>query len=130
MPNSEPTPNTRSSRPLISLPRFQFSLAWLLIVVTVVAVVLGLSVTLGSLLGTVFFAIVYCVLPTPLVICAIFARGDIQAFAIGAIVPWWTVASWMPNTSSFFSAIWLVVVSTTCGTVAAITRRWIRRSGA
>ena len=42
MPNSEPTPNTRSSRPLISLPRFQFSLAWLLIAVTVVAVVLGI----------------------------------------------------------------------------------------
>jgi len=129
MPKTEPTTNTRTSRPRVSLPRFRFSLAWLLICVTIVAIALGLSVTLGALVATLLFAIVYCVLPTPLLICAIFARGDAQAFAIGALIPWWTLGTWLPNASSFAMAIWLLVMCTTCGAVAVLTRRWIRRVG-
>jgi hypothetical protein len=129
MPKTEPTTNTRSSRPTVSLPRFRFSLAWLLICVTIVAIALGLSVTLGSLVATLLFAIVSCVLPTPLLICAIFARGDAQAFAIGALIPWWTLSTWLPNASSLSMAIWLLVMGTTCGAVAVVTRRLIRRGG-
>lgn len=126
MPNSTGNslpPSTRSR-----LPRFRFSLAWLLIAMTIIAIGLGLSVTVGSLVATLLFAVVYCVLPTPLLICAVFARGDIQAFAIGALVPWWTVNTWMPGASSLSMAIWLLVMCTTCGAVAVITRRVVARS--
>ena len=107
------------------LPRLRFSLAWLLVVVTTIALVLGLSVTVGSFVATVVFGFVYCVLPTPLVICAIFARGDAQAFAIGALVPWWTHNVWLPNASFVSLTIWLLAMCSTCGIVAAFTRRWI-----
>ena len=101
----------------------------MLICVTAIAVALGLSMVIGSFVATLLFAIVYCVLPTPLVIFAIFARGDTQAFAIGALIPWWTLQTWMPGGSSFSSAIWLLAMCTACGAVAAITRRWIRFTG-
>ncbi len=42
----------------------------MLICVTAIAVAFGLSMAIGSLLATLLFAIVYCVLPTPLVIFA------------------------------------------------------------
>jgi hypothetical protein len=129
MSKKEATTQTQPARPLLAVPRFRFSLAWLLICVTVVALALGISITLGSLVATLLFAVVYCVLPTPLLICAIFARGDVQAFAIGALIPWWTSNTWLPSASSFSMAIWLLVMCTICGVVAAITRRFVRRSG-
>jgi hypothetical protein len=126
MAKSDSNVESRPRRSIFSLPRFQFSLGWMLICVTLIAVALGLSITIGSLVATLLFAIVYCVLPTPLLIFAIFARGDSQAFAIGALIPWWTLQNWMPGASSFSSAIWLLVMCSVCGTVGAITRRWIR----
>ena len=87
----------------------------MLICVTAIAVALGLSMVIGSFVATLLFAIVYCVLPTPLVIFAIFARGDTQAFAIGALIPWWTLQTWMPGAFSFSSAIWLLAMCTACG---------------
>lgn len=108
--------------------RWQFSLAGLFLVVSAIAIVLGLSVTVGSFVATVIFGLVYCVLPTPLVICAIFARGDAQAFSIGVLIPWWTHNVWLPQASFVSLAIWLLAMGTTCGTVAAITRRWIAAS--
>jgi hypothetical protein len=90
-----------------------------------IAVLLGLWVTVSSLLATLLFAVVYCLLPTPLVICAIFARGDAQAVAIGVLIPWWTRSSWLPNSSYIFMAIWLLTMCAACGVIAAITRRWI-----
>jgi hypothetical protein len=129
MAKSDSTVESRERRSIFSLPRFQFSLGWMLICVTLIAVALMLSIKIGSLVATLLFAIVYCVLPTPLLIFAIFARGDSQAFAIGALIPWWTLQTWMPGASSFSSAIWLLVMCTVCGTVAAITRRWIRFTG-
>jgi hypothetical protein len=129
MAKSETATDSRARRSIFSLPRFRFSLAWMLICVTVIAVALGLSITIGSLVATLLFAVVYCVLPTPLLIFAIFARGDSQAFAIGALIPWWTLQTWMPGASSFSNAIWLLVMCSVCGTVAAITRRWIRFTG-
>jgi hypothetical protein len=121
--------DARTPRSKVPLPRFRFSLAWLLMCVTIVALAFGLSVTLGSLVATLLFAMVYCVLPTPLLICAVFARGDVQAFAIGALIPWWTLSTWLPNASSFAMAIWLLVMCTVCGVVGMVTRRWIRGAG-
>ncbi|HEX4415400.1 MAG TPA: hypothetical protein VH107_17330 [Lacipirellulaceae bacterium] len=129
MAKSETTVDAQPRRSIFALPRFRFSLAWMLICVTLIAVALGLSIAIGSLVTTLLFAIVYCVLPTPLVIFAIFARGDSQAFAIGALIPWWTLQTWMPGASSFSNAIWLLVMCTACGVVAGITRRWIRFTG-
>jgi hypothetical protein len=122
-------PQVGPSRSLFSLPRFQFSLTGLLITVTVVAVLLGFAHVFGDFVGAVLFAVVCCVLPTPLVICAIFARGDIQAFAIGALVPWWTLIGWMPNRSALSIALWLLFMPAICGIVATFTRRWIQRFG-
>jgi hypothetical protein len=129
MPKSEAPSDNQPHRSRFSLRRFRFSLAWMLICVTAIAVALGLSMVIGSFVATLLFAIVYCVLPTPLVIFAIFARGDTQAFAIGALIPWWTLQTWKPGSSSFSSAIWLLAMCTACGAVAAITRRWIRFTG-
>ena len=129
MPKSDPITDSRSQRPILSLPRFQFSLAWLLIAVTIVAVALGLAVTVGSFVSAVLFAVICCVLPTPLVICAIFARGDVQAFAIGALVPWATLFAWAPGNSPFVFGVGLAVMATTCGALAVATRRLIRRAG-
>ncbi len=115
---------TSGQRPR-KLLRLRFSLAWLLIVVTTIALVLGLSVSVGSFVAAAVFGFVYCVLPTPLVICALFARGDAQAFAIGALIPWWTHNIWLPNASFVSLPIWLLAMCSTCGIVAAVTRRWI-----
>jgi hypothetical protein len=129
MPNTDTTTEYRPTRRILPLPKFQFSLARLLIAVTVIAVVLGFAHVFGDFVGAVLFAFVCCVLPTPLIICAVFARGDIQAFAIGALVPWWTLIGWMPNRSAFSIALWLLFMPVICGIVATITRRWIQRFG-
>jgi hypothetical protein len=122
------SPRIRSTRHVAPLSRFQFSLSSLLIVVTVVAVVLGLSAVFGNLIGALALAIVFCVLPTPLVICAIFARGDIQAFAIGALVPFVTMFASRPYQSYLAMIIWFLVLPGICGVVAVVTLRWVRRN--
>jgi len=127
MPQLDPS-QSRPSR-LFSLPRFQFSLAWLLITVTAVAILLGVAKFFGGVVVAVLFASICCVLPTPLLICAIFARGDVQAFSIGALVPWFTLFAWMPSSSGFSIALWLLVLPVLCGVIAAFTRRWIQRFG-
>jgi|1185.fasta_scaffold174561_2 hypothetical protein len=129
MPKSESGSDNKTHQSRFALRRFRFSLAWMLICVTAIAVALGLSMVIGSFVATLLFAIVYCVLPTPLVIFAIFARGDTQAFAIGALIPWGTSQTWMPHESSFSNAVWLLTMCTVCGAVAAVTRRWIRFTG-
>jgi hypothetical protein len=58
------------------------------------------------------------------VITAIFGRGDIQSFAIGALVPWLALLPWMSS-----MAVWLLVLPIICGTLAVITRRWLRLFG-
>ena len=129
MPKSERPSASQPYLSRFSFRRFRFSLAWMLICVTAIAVALGLSMVIGSFVATLLFAIVYCVLPTPLAIFAIFARGDTQAFAIGALIPWWTLQTWMPGAPSFSRAVWLLAICTVCGAVAAVTRRWIRFTG-
>jgi hypothetical protein len=111
----------------LALPKFQFSLAWLMITVTAVAILLAGIHIFGDFIGGVLFAVVCCILPTPLVICAIFARGSVQAFAIGALVPWLTLLAWMPGRSSVSIALWLLILPALCGIIATVTRRWIQR---
>ena len=123
MPEPDTSP-TRSSQRWWPLPRFQFSLAWLLIAVTVAAILMGLASSFRGFIGSLLFVTVCCVLPTPFVIGAIFGRGDIQTFAIGALVPWLTLLPWISS-----MAIWLLILPLICGTLAVVTRRWLRLFG-
>jgi hypothetical protein len=122
MAESDPTAEGRSSRS-IGLPRLQFSLAWLMIAVTVVAVVLALG---GPLLH-IGWLIVRCVVPTPLVICAIFGRGYLRAFAIGALMPWVLIVPWNAEQGSFVNLFTTLICSAACGFLAAATWRWVRK---
>src|SRR2546423_10124038 len=126
MPKSEPTPS-QSSRPLMSLPRFQYSLARLLIAVTVVAILIFLATKVASLFQIILFSFVTCIVPTPLVICAVYGKGDVRAFSIGALNPWVvSIALRFPDPyGTFFEMIWLIVMGGICGVIAVITRRWI-----
>jgi hypothetical protein len=126
MTDSNRTPPTRSPRPFLPIPRFQFSLFWLLVVVTIVALFFGIGTMSRSVMSAAFFALVCCLLPTPLVICAIFGRGDVQAFALGALIPWTMLALRMASYSVVHLLFWLLILPPTCGAIAVLTRRWLR----
>ena len=79
----------------------------------------------GDFIGSLFFVAVCCVLPTPLVICAIFGRGDIQAFAIGALVPW-ADAAFPVRVADRRSGCSILPLM--CGMLAVARRRWLRLS--
>jgi hypothetical protein len=121
-----------SSRQQFSLPRFQFSLRWLLIAVTGICVLLGFAYVFDALVLIVIGMLLWCAIPTPLVICLIYGQGDYRAFAIGALMPW--VVSWIEAArGSVFSGLevlLLMVPSLLCGILAVATRRWVaRRTG-
>jgi hypothetical protein len=94
-----------------------------MIAITVAAIVLGLAVTLQGLVPFVILSIVWGVIPTPLVICAIFGRGDIQAFAIGALIPWVLVLRGPPGVGLL---PFVLLMPAVCGVVAVVTYRWVR----
>jgi hypothetical protein len=119
-----PTSTPSSFRRWIRLPRIQFSLKGVLILIVTALVLMALASSFRDFVGSLFFVSICCVLPTPFVVAAIFGRGDIQSFAIGALVPWLTLLPWM---SSMF--IWLLILPLVCGTLAVVTRRWLRLFG-
>jgi hypothetical protein len=112
--------------------RFQFSLRGMLIAVAVVAILIGLSTLVAGLLVWITWTLLFVVLPTPLVVAAVYARGDIRAFSIGALLPW--ISSWAagPHGNSLLgligSLLWLLVMAAVCGIVAVASRRWIDHS--
>jgi hypothetical protein len=110
----------------VAPPRFQFSLGWLMLVVSIVCLALGLwSILPSGLVGYLFVnPLVLGMVPTVLVICAIYGRGDIQAFAIGTLVPWTSLLLTRPN-SVWGLAMWVVLVGGMCGTLAVVMRRWL-----
>jgi hypothetical protein len=114
-----------------SLPRFQFSLRWLLIAVTIVAVLLGfLSFQIGQILvGLCVFVVLRGIVPTAALAGAIYGRGGLRAFAIGALVPCVPVLTsgaepWDRWGWGFVSgaAIHLAAIGI-CGVVAVVARR-------
>jgi hypothetical protein len=127
MPKLELPPDTRAAPPPKVRRRFQFSLYWLMVVVTTVAVVFGLGASLGSFLSTVLYLVLLCVVPTPLVICAIFGRGYLRAFAIGAIVPWVMIFRFETERVTLVLFAASLLFSTVCGAIGVVTWRWIRR---
>jgi hypothetical protein len=92
---------------------------------------LGLAVTFGGLIGTAVQILVWCVLPTPFVVCAIFGRGNLQSFAIGVLVPWapLMMMGFPWQNAYIWATFWLLIVGTLCGAIAVATRRWLERSG-
>jgi hypothetical protein len=121
--------------PKIERPRFQFSLRLLLAAVTIVAVLLGLGAFLTGqlLLGLMLAVLLRGVIPTMAVVTAFYGRGDLRAFAIGAVVvcvPTMTTdlgrlgfGDLVVGTVAQFVAIGF------CGFVAVGVRRWLERHG-
>jgi hypothetical protein len=93
---------------------------------TVVAIVLGFAVTINGLVPMIIASLVWCVMPTPFVICAIFARGDVRAFAIGGLVPWLLLLRGELPGHPFLVPVWLLIMPVICGVVAVATYRRIR----
>jgi hypothetical protein len=116
--------------PSPSGPRVQFSLRWLLILVTAVALTFGLTAVFGEgfLAGLIF--VLY---PTPLVVTIIYGSGDIRILAIGGVMPWATLivlgaargGDWM----QLETIIWLFFLAALSGGLAILTKRWLERSG-
>ena len=123
---SEPAERSRRG---ISLPRFQFSLGWLLIVVTIACILLALTSTISGFVEAVFISLLWCVFPTVFLICVVYGRRDYQAFAIGALIPWvLRITVGVPPLSGFFSiGLAIIISSLICGALALATRRWLLR---
>jgi hypothetical protein len=109
------------------LPRIQFSLKRLLIAITAACVLLFLSVTFKDFVPASLAFAFWCIVPTPVVIFAIYDRGDRQAFAIGALIPWISLLFFrVPGSFTYLSVLfWLLPMCAICGMLAAKTRRWI-----
>ena len=137
--------STESTRAEISLPRFQFSLRAQMILVTAVAIALGLCVVVGwEVVWVLFHGVMYCLVPTPLVILALFSRGELRTFSIGALVPWinvWSQSSPLlvilynqnlrgPQILTWLvgSSVFLLVAGAGCGAVAVLTMRWVKKN--
>jgi hypothetical protein len=109
-------------------PRFQFSLWWLMIVVSIVCIALGVWEILprGVLGYLVVDPLVLGVVPTVLVTCAVYARGDTRTFAIGALVPLVSMILTRDGQLSVWGfGIWTVFVGSMCGALAVAVRRWL-----
>ena len=120
--------STEPSRAEISLPRFQFSLGWLLIAVTVICVLLGLADLLDGLIELVIGTLLWCAIPTPLVICTVYGSGDYRAFSIGGLIPWVSAMFGTPQLSGIgLGPLLLIIPSAICGVLAVATRRWVVR---
>lgn len=116
-------------------PRFQFSLRWLLVSVAIVALVFGLgSFPIGQgLLGLLLAIMLQGLLPTVAIVTAIYGRGDVKAFAIGAAVcsiPILTAEIGPMNLAGLgIATVSQLIAMGVCGFVAVATRRWLARHG-
>jgi hypothetical protein len=127
MPKSQSADDPSPAQPFSVPRRFRFSLFWLMATVTIVAVLLGLGSSLGSFFSEVLYLAICCIVPTPFVICVVFGRGYVRAFAIGALMPWIVLLPLGSRSVSLFIVALALVLSATCGMIAAVTWRWIRR---
>jgi hypothetical protein len=98
-----------------------------MVIITVAAVVLGLVMIMNNTLLSILAAFMWCVLPTPLLIYAVFGRGSTRAFAIGGLVPWVQLMSNRIASPELARLFWLSVMTVVCGGVAVVTYRWVQR---
>lgn len=120
-------------------PRVQFSLRTQLIVVTAVAVLLGLYVVAPASVIAIIGSLIFWVLPAPLLAGVVYGRGDLRAFSIGGLIPivpaWissgqpvqlyaWSVGQgrgslWIPLATIFLT----ISASGVCGYIVMVCRR-------
>jgi hypothetical protein len=110
----------------------------LLILMTVVAVTLGFMATgIGAMVLSLTVWMLVSAIVNVMLITAIFGRGDLQVFAIGALVP---TAPLIVSGMSYFAGpptilhgivapITLAIAAGFGGVVAVLTRRLLRRLG-
>jgi hypothetical protein len=100
---------------------------WLMVAVTIAALALFLYVTIGNFIEIAFASVVWCIIPTPLVVFAIYAKGDLQTLGIGSLIPWAVLVGLeAPAFNSYFVAsLWLLPMSAMCGVLAVAIRRWL-----
>jgi hypothetical protein len=116
------------------VPRLQFSLQWLLVAVTLVALLFGWSAMIGDSPFRMLAAGLYVIVPTPLIMGAVYGRGDTRAFSIGAFLPW--ISRWADGVPTGMALIyilqsvtWLLLTGAVCGALAVTVRRWLIRRG-
>lgn len=111
--------------------RWRFSLRWMLIAVTLLAVALAIGVY--GMLSVLFGFVLRGLLPTMAAICAIYARGDVRAFAVGAFTALVPVLVGGTGSVHFTSLLGTTVSQLLaiglCGAVAVATRRWLISQG-
>ena len=112
-------------------PWFQFSMFRLMVVITLIAILLGLSVAFGGLVELFFVSVAWCIIPTPLVVCLIYGKRDVRTFAVGALIPWAAQLAFqrLSTESAIAATIWLLVMGGICGAMAVATRHWLEQSG-
>jgi hypothetical protein len=99
-----------------------------MIAMSVVCVMLGVWVILprGIVGYLILNPLILGAVPTILVTCTIYARGDTQAFAIGALVPCLSlVLTHDGPISAWGFGVWSVFVGGLCGVLAVAVRRWL-----
>lgn len=113
------------------VPRWQFSLRWLLVAVTLVAVALALGVF--GLLSLLCGILLRGVLPTISAICAVYSRGDVRAFAIGAVIAFIPLLVGGTESHNFTFLVGTTLSQALavglCGLVAVAVRRWLVKHG-
>lgn len=120
--------------PLLQPPRLQFSLRWLLIGVTAIALAIGLFAVGGVAriaMGLIMAVLLRGVVPTVFAVGAMYGRGDLRAFAIGGFVaniPLLTNEIGPIGVGGIMMAfVSQAIVIGICGASAVATRRWIAR---
>lgn len=110
---------------------WQFSLRALLIAVAIAAVALALGVF--GLLSVLVAFLLRALLPTVAAVCAVYARGDIRAFAIGAfisLIPVLIGGIGSGRIAGLMAVILAQFLMTgICGLVAVAVRRWLVGQG-
>lgn len=116
---------------LSRVANWRFSVRTLLIAMTIAAVALALGVF--GLLNLLVAFLLRALLPTVAAVCAVYARGDIRAFAIGAfisLIPVLIAGTGSGRIASLMAAILAqLLISGICGVVAVAVRRWLVGQG-
>jgi hypothetical protein len=114
--------------------KFQFSLGELMIVVTLLAVVLGVAVTAGTeWLFVALFLAVGCVWLTLLVTCLVWSRGVLRVFAAGAAMPtacviWFSDRHLILGDWSFLLLVATICLGVLSGEAAVIIYKWLEQN--
>jgi hypothetical protein len=119
------------------MPKFRFSLRWLMIVVAIAAIALVLFSLplLHAVAVWIATAVFRGVVPTMALVGSVFSRGDSRAFSLGVLVASVPVVLGAIGLSAFHASGVLLAAASqlfycvVCGAVAVASRRWLVRLG-